>query len=401
MTRRFAGAVARLAIGLGLACGNHPSLPASPAREGVAIAIYARADGDGYAVIDDRRWVDVAGDTLVLDHVDPRAALPSLMIEPLIEARGDAHGRTHAGALQIGGCLRDRGPAPAVDDDGPPAGSAATALASRLHCQVRGPRGRALVRLAYVVPRPGPQLGYRARHDVAMTQADRATVTSRFAIATPSWQVRAEVALFDGTPGDDRPPRELARGTVVLDGSTAILAAPPRAVAARLRRIYDGAAQVPANVAELSPQRRPSHPAVWVWLELDDLALAPGPAHARIELAGQPPRDLDVPARGRKQAGASLQLPLWIDDALYGKRDRWSEAHDGGMLTDKLAVSVANTGDATRDVWIEEELRPSRRRSVRRAWPSTPSLGKDVLRMKLTVPAGKIERARVEIDYEP
>jgi hypothetical protein len=70
-------------------------------------------------------------------------------------------------------------------------------------------------------------------------------------------------------------------------------------------------------------------------------------------------------------------------------------------VTDKVAVSVGNTGDATREIWIEEPLRPARRRTVARAWPGEPTITRNLLRVKLTVRGGKLERAGFEIVSEP
>ena len=185
------------AAALGAACsGAGPVAPAGSAAPVISIAIYRRDGVDGYAVVDDRRWIDVAGGALEIDRVDPRADLPSLVIEPLA-----------GGALQIGACLRDRLPR--------------AAFAPLLRCAALGAPGRHLVRALYVVP----GLGYRAQHDVAMTAAGQAAVVSRFAVVTPAWQVRAELALFDGTPGGPHPAREVVRGTAMLDGGIAVLAA--------------------------------------------------------------------------------------------------------------------------------------------------------------------------------
>ena len=85
------------------ACKLHAPPPAlSPAAAGLSIALY-RGDDLAYGVVDDRRWVDVAGKELALDHVDPGATLASLVIEPL-ETR----------ALHVGECTRDRIPEPEV-----------------------------------------------------------------------------------------------------------------------------------------------------------------------------------------------------------------------------------------------------------------------------------------------
>ncbi len=390
--RRLVGLVGLVGLAvLAVACGHGgpaaPPTAANTLREGVSIALYDGHDDGAYAVVDDRRWIDVTGDALVLDlvldHVDPGADLPSLVIDPLA-----------GGALHVGGCLRDRLPVPpevAVGDGQPPAVPVRAMFAPVLHCTVHAEPGHHLVRLLYV----SPALGYRAQHDIAMTASDHATITSRFAIVTPAWQVRAEVSLFDGLPGGEAPPRAVARGTILLDGGTAVIAVPPRDVKAALRRVYRGAAQDDGGLL------RDSQPAVWVWLELDDVALAPGPVHAHVALGQEGVRDIHVPAAGRRQAVAMLRLPLWIDDQLHGKRDRWSGSPDDAAATDRLTVSVANTGTMTREVWIEEKLRPARRQTVMRAWPSEPIISKNLLRMKLTVQPGAIGRAGFAITSEP
>jgi hypothetical protein len=387
---------------LGAACGPAggaaPAAPSHAASAGVSIAIYDPDGLDAYGVVDDRRWLDLAGGALEIDRVDPRAELPSLVIEPLA-----------GGALEIGTCLRDRIPtAPATapasahavaTPASPPAVAPLhAAVAPVLRCTARGAPGRYLVRLLYVLP----GLGYRAQHDVTVTAADRAAVTSRFAIVTPAWQVRAELALFDGAPGGERPFRELARGTAMLDGGTAVITIPPHVVPAQLRWIYDGA--VIAHGSDDPSPRDPqwgqkSQPAVWVWLELAAPKLAPGPVRAHVERAGEATRDIDVPAEGRRTTTAGVRLPLWIDDQLRGRRERRSDAGDTA-LTDRFQLAVANLGEATRDVWIEERLRPLRRRTVTGAWPSEPTIVDSRLRLKLTVRGGKIEHAGFEVAYE-
>ena len=57
---------------------------------------------------------------------------------------------------------------------------------------------------------------------------------------TPAWGARGELVLHDGLPGAGEPPRELARGTITLDGGVAVLALPAREVSARLVRVYEG-----------------------------------------------------------------------------------------------------------------------------------------------------------------
>jgi len=382
-----AGLACGVALAVAGACGR-PAGPIAAVADGVAIALYARPGSDGYGVVDDRRWVDIAGDHLVVDRIDPGAELPSLVIEPLA-----------GGALEVGACRRDR-------------------LAAVLHCAVRAQPGRHLIRVLYV----STALRYRTRHDIAMTAADRATIASRFAIAVPAWGARADVTLYDGAPGSEPPPREIAHATIALDGGTAVVAIAPRSLGARLRRIYDGAARLGDGGDPRVPRRydraatrtdgpdprdprwgRESQPTVWVWLEIAELGgagLAPGPVRVHVELAGEPTRDADVPASAHPSSGGELRLALWPDTALVGKRERATEAPDDGVLSDRFQLSINNRGDTAREVWIEEALRPARRRTVTHAWPRMPEIGRYWLRLKLVVAPGAVERAGFAIDYE-
>jgi hypothetical protein len=119
-----------------------------------------------------------------------------------------------------------------------------------------------------------------------------------------------------------------------------------------------------------------------------------------VELAGQPIRDIDVPALGRRTVAGALGLPLWIDEDLRGRRDRWSRPHDDTGIADRFSISIANVGATQREVWVEEALRTARRRTVRNAWPGAPVLLETRIRLKLTVAPGKIERCGFEVDYE-
>jgi hypothetical protein len=371
---------------------DHPQVPAA----GVSIAMYQGAD-HAYAVVDDRRWVAVTGKSLVLDHVDPGAALPSLVIEPLA-----------GGVLTVGRCVRERlepppawgelRPRPHLEEDGErdPEPEVSTAIPSEVRCDVAGDAGRHLIRILYVTS----SLAYRVQHDVTMTIADRATITTRFAIATPHWGGgRAEVILFDGQPGTDHAPREMARGSIALDGSTGVLLAPVREGAAHLRRVFDGAMRNGAAADSDATWARDSVQAVWVWLEVEGVVLPAGPLHAHVELPGEPIRDVEVPAAGRERTKDALRFPLWIDDQLRGMRRRVVGSADGASLVDRFVLSVINTGDAPREVWIEERLRHARRRELKHAWPGTPTLAGDVARIKVVVAAGAVERTGYAIEY--
>jgi hypothetical protein len=332
----------------------HVETPKLPA--GTTISLY-----DTYAVIDDRREVDLHGGELVLDKIDPGASLASLAIES---------------DLVVGACHRE-----------PPAGG--------VRCDVKGTPGRHLVRLVYV----SAALHYRADHDVAVTVAGHAHVASRFAVDTPAWGGRAELILYDGAPGGDRVPREVARGVASLDGTTAVLAAAPLDVPATLTRVFDGAllGDVPPTDAAWG---KDSQPSVWVWLELQGLVLARGPMRVHVELPGEPVRDATVAAEARRTDHGTLRAPLWVDDALQGTRARFVDLGDGAALAERFAFGVANTGTAPREVWIEEHLRPARARRIERAWPTRPVVAGDVVKTRVVVKPGAVERTGFTIAYE-
>ena len=390
--------------------GNPPDRIATPV-EGMSIMVYASTAGSGvettFGVVDDRRWIEVTGDSITLDRIDPAAPLPSLVIEPI-----------GGGDLRIGTCVRERidpsaeglqrlvevrghqrSRVPTDDEDRQslfdhPAAPVGV-LSPLVRCSVTSRRGsgRHLVRVLHVAP----AIRYRTQHDVTMIDADHATITTRFALATPAWSTRATVALFDGLPGGGEPPHEVAHGTVVLDGGTAVLTIPPRTVGAKLRRVFDGAVRDRDTPATDPAWGNESRRAVWVWLELEGTMLASGPV--RVHLEGDPPRDVVVSSIDRERLGKTTRLPLWVDDALHGARRHWIE-RSAQRLVQRFQLSVSNASDAPREVWIEERLRPARRRDVTRAWPSKPVLTDDVARTKLVVPAGGTERINYTLTYE-
>jgi hypothetical protein len=381
-----------------------------PPDAGVSISIYAR-EGGGYSVVDDRRWVEINGSSILLANIDPGADLASLQIEPA------------SAQLRIGTCTRDRLPDLVLLDekldaqtrkalfrDRPSTSDFAVrpvknALMQRpqpiVKCEVAASPGKYLVRILYV----SKTLSYRAQHDIELREPTRATITSRFAIETPPWRTRADVILFDGVPSSEKTPTEITRGSVELDGTTAILAIPEKMATAELRRIYDGA--VIASEDKRDPMwGHDSVPAVWVWLELANLHLAPGPVHVHVELPDEGIRDAEVAADKRKQgdeAKAPLRLPLWIDGDLRGIRSRIVEYNDGAALSERIVLGIANTGEVAREVFADEHLRPAKHRRIERAWPKKPppTTGPDeVLRAKLSVAPGRIARAGYTLSYE-
>src|SRR5262249_17757437 len=156
---------------LATACGPRAVERVATPSEGITIALYGKGDGQAYSVIDDRRWIEIAdGHALLLDNIDPGAALPSLMFEPLSDP-----------AIQIGACMRDRIALPPAEPETNPLKKPAPKVtpklpdvddkfATTLRCEAHGRPGRYLVRLLYV----STTLGYHAEHEVSVTSPDRA-----------------------------------------------------------------------------------------------------------------------------------------------------------------------------------------------------------------------------------
>lgn len=355
------------------ACRSQPprSIDTRPTEPGLSIALYASKDAS-YGIVDDRRWIEVAGPRVQLANIDARADLASLVIEPA------------SSALRIGTCVRAR------------AGDAADAPI--VTCDVDATPGRYLVRVLYTTT----ALGYLARHEIDARDLTRVRVASRFSVATPAWKQNAELVLYDGTAGDERAPREIARRRVALDGSVAVLTAPVREVAGRIRHVYEGAVVTSADSTDPAWAIESVH-AVWVWLELAQLDLAPGAIRVHVELPDIGTRDVDVTRPTRKQddkPSAMLGLPLWIDESLRGSRERFVEYHDGSSLTERFVFAVTNTGKTTRKVFVEEPLRRASRRKLERAWPTPPTPDGDTLRIELDVRPGRIERSGYTLTYD-
>ena len=411
-----------LVIGV-VACSGKPHSRSSPIvtpAQGIAIAIYSNGER-AYGVVDDRREIEVAGDTVFLDRIDPAAALQSLVIEPLgvdpIRVRSCVRERVDDSAAALAKLAEARGERPRrvivvheqqaaerfhFEDTNamePAILPPPSVLSPIVRCKVDARRGKHLVRVLHVTS----SLAFTTQHDVVMTTPDAAELTTRFAIVTPAWHVpRATVTLFEGVPGDQTPPRELTRSDVVLDGSTAILAAPARTIPARLRYVYDGTKV--ADSTDIKPSDivwgRESRQQVWLWLELADPELARGPLRAHVALPDMPVRDLAITADLRQTTAEHARYPLWVDDDLLGTRRRIIERADGVTITDRISLTIANRGVIAREVWVEERLRSSKRRTLAQSWPARPQLSKDIARTKLVLAPGATERLGFTIDYE-
>ena len=392
------------------ACGPRtgPSNAKAP-EAGVAISLYREGDR-AYGVVDDRRYVDISGSTVLLPNIDPGAALASLVIE------------SRNPKLRIGPCTRQRLPDPpeqskfaayqaAVrrkqasrvprryrEEPTPaPPRTAAERFAPIVQCDVSGPPGRHLVRIVYV----STLLTYRVQHDIEITDPNKATIDSRYAFVTPHWRERAEVTVFDGIPGGIEPPRELARGMTALDGGTSVLGTGPREVPAQLRRIFAG---TPFD-AEGDDAYSLDALSVWAMLEAPGVKLTPGPMRVHVKLddderwidLATDPRTASI---DKRRDDEPVRIFLWIDQELRGSRQRVVVENDGLRMVEVVALSITNNGDVPREVWLEEHARPAKRRSIERAWPKKPSARGDVMRNKVTVKPGRVERAGYTLVYE-
>ncbi|MDQ3298721.1 MAG: hypothetical protein M3619_19210, partial [Myxococcota bacterium] len=190
---------------------------------------------------------------------------------------------------------------------------------------------------------------------------------------------------------------------LTLDGGTTVLALAPRELAARLRRIYDGAILDSGVPAANLMWRAESRRAVWMWLELTETAatqLPAGTLHAHIAIAGEPVREARVPARGRERSGELSRWPLWIDESLRGARTQIVDHADGVRMTVRLQLAVGNLGEAPRELWVEERLSPARRAEITHAWPSAPELTRRVVWYKLVLAPGATRRLGFTVNYE-
>lgn len=417
-----------VAAGLSLAACGPKAVPSNIKGPDVGISISIYRDGaSGYAVVDDRRWVEIRGSSILLGNIDPGAALASLVIE------------TGGPALAIGPCTRERLPdvrdlaqqdkldeyartqellerrrrlerervprryrRPEVAPPrAPEPVKAKETFAPIVQCDVAGAAGRHLVRIVYI----STTMSYRVQHDIELTDPDRARIASRFAVVTPPWRERADLTLFDGVPGGVEPPRELARGPVTLDGGTSVLVLPERELPAQLRHVF-------AGIAADSENDLVDATSVWATLEVPGVKLAPGPVRVHVALADSDERWIDIQAprldrfadddalAREKRADEPLRLKLWVDNQLRGARQRMIVENDGTRMVEVVALSMVNNGDTPREVWIEEHARSAKRRQIERAWPKKPSARGDTLRTRMVVKPGRTERAGYTIVYD-
>ncbi len=416
-------------IALLAGCVHAHEPPVVTPAPGVAIALYDAHDR-GIAVIDDRRWIDITGDRIVLEDLDAGVPLSSLVVEPL---SGPGH-------IAFGTCVRDRvevadepeSPSGLGDNPVPPppqmigrprsspasqvvisSDLTPAALAPTIHCAVTGPPGHYLVRLLY----SSTTLAFHAEHHIALVDAEHAHVSGQLSVTTPTWRSRggaptmALVTAYDGLPGGDTMPVELARGLIAIDGSVGVLALPGRDVPARLRRVLapsqDIAAQDEPSSVWIQQHRSGNadepDALVWVWLEIPALHLSPGIVQVVVAaIPGEDDHEVVVAAEDREpdeDSAGVLRLPLWADDTLRADIQRAFVVPNGDELYEKFTATVLDIGAAQRSVFVEEKLRPDAKRSVTHATPVKPGLVGNTLRVKLVVDPAKVERVSFVVKY--
>jgi hypothetical protein len=392
-----------------------------------------RADAAlGY--VDDRRWIELApGADLVLSDLPPAADLDSLIVEPLGEAG--------PGALSIAQCTRaptlvgaladlshasglvgravdvrtsdgavQRGTVKAVDQGGlwldadhrsvrvDAARIASLRVAGGddpVRCAAHGAPGRHLVRIAYA----SAGVAWKAVHRVEVAigtdgASGTATVRTGFEIDAPGWTGDAEIALWRGLPGEGDPPERVWNGSAGLGDAVTVWSA-PKTVPAHLVSIFRGAMVSPSDSPTDPYWRQQSVGDVFTWLALD-APLPAGDALVSVTVGGGPVR---IAKGALAPVATAARMALWADPDLRGLRQKTYQSGDEHGMREHLAFSVTNLSDHPRAVWIEEELRPAKRRKVLHAKPAA-AVDDGVLRVQVTIPAGGLERAAADVVYD-
>ena len=116
-----------------------------------------------------------------------------------------------------------------------------------------------------------------------------------------------------------------------------------------------------------------------------------------------PEQAMSKPLDGRADVWA---LGAVLHELLSGKRLFWRgndvesfQGVRGRVITQRIQLSVANSSDEPREVWVEERLRPNGRREVRGA-PAKPAIIGDVARTKLVIPPRGTERVTYSLRYD-
>lgn len=372
--------------------------PVALPAEGTSIAIFVGRDATSVvAMIDDRRRIVVEHGAFELDRIDPGAQLPSLVIEAI-----------DGTPFALGSCMRERSPNTALEALGPPRPPArqgqprqglpvlaAGVLAPKVTCRVTAAPGPHAIRVVQITP----LAGFRTFHQVTYGGGATAKLTTKFVFTTPAWhEQRAEFAVFDGLPAGEQPPKQIARGSLVLDGTTTVLANPTVEVGARLRAVFDGAVRDPSVAPTEASWGRESRSVVSNVLELDRVELGAGQLDVHFE--GVMQRDASVALGDRERVGDQLRLILEPVPGLRASRRNFVDVslRRGKTIQQRITLSVTNDGLEPRALAIEEHLRPRLARVLADV-PSAMKLVGDTLRADVVIPPHETIELAFRVTY--
>jgi hypothetical protein len=92
-------------------------------------------------------------------------------------------------------------------------------------------------------------------------------------------------------------------------------------------------------------------------------------------------------------------MRLWTVVDMYGSRTKLWLGGDRTGLAEEMVFVVWATGSVGRDVVIEEQLRPARRRRVLKPWPTKPVVRDGVLRTRARVEPGRQVKTGYVVEY--
>src|SRR5262249_34998563 len=154
-------------------------------------------------------------------------------------------------------------------------------------------------------------------------------------------------------------------------------------VPAEVLSIFRGAISYPGEPPHDTNWHYNSTTDVWDYLELDlgDDTMPPGRVMLEVSQGDDPvpqPAILEADAiemvdPASDQTGR-IRIKLWPASELRGQRQKWTMSTlDTGMV-ESVLCSVANGGSQPREVVVEEEMRPARRREVAKPFPRKPTV---------------------------
>jgi hypothetical protein len=386
------------------------------------------------ALVDDRRTVEVDADGAIhLDEVAEGIELASLIVEALDGHRfvvrscarqagasatigeHDATVITSEG-VEVDGRIRDShredGSWVVEDKDGRSHFVKGTpdeiilhgTAAIDVHCEVDATAGPHRVRLAYATSDLSWKASYRI--DVA---GETASLQPTFMIAGSGviGSRRATVSLLVGLPGGDDAPRLAWNGDVDLGNDEVSVQPTARSIPVHLEYLYRGAVTHKDDNPRINYWRGTSTIDVWfaIGISADDArATTDLPGGAALISVTRPDGTTRM-AEGRwpdpdLERSPGLDVRLWPSADLLGWRERKTVYEEGTKLVEQYLYSVTNQSAEPVTVWVEEELRTgSTWHQLRKLWPTKPEIRGDLLRFKVKVAAGKIERLGFEAEY--